>query len=52
MPGESTKAFLEQALQTGRQKPTQITTDKAAVYPGAIEKGLGKKVEQRTVRYL
>lgn len=41
---ESTTTFLEQAVQTTRQKPTQLTTDKDATYPGSIEKVVGKKL--------
>jgi transposase-like protein len=48
---KSTTAFFEQAVETTGQIPEQITSDKEVTYPGAIEKGLGRKVEHRTDRY-
>jgi len=38
---ESTTAFFEQAVETTGQKPEQVTTDKEAIYPGAIGKSAG-----------
>lgn len=48
---ESTTAFFEQTVEKVGHKPKQITSDKEATYPGAIEKVLGKKVEHRTGQY-
>jgi transposase-like protein len=48
---ESTTAFFEQAVETVGHKPKQVTSDKEASYPGAIEKVVGRKVEHRTGQY-
>jgi len=48
---KNTAAFFEQAVETVGHKPEQVTTDKEASYPGAIEKVLGRKVEHRTGKY-
>jgi putative transposase len=49
---EAAKAFFRQALAIRNKRPEKVTTDKHSSYPRAIKKILGRKVEQRTSKYL
>jgi putative transposase len=44
--------FFKQAMHTTGVQPTCVTTDKLASYRKAIRKACGRKVVQRTSKYL
>jgi len=49
---DSAKQFFSQAGEVVGHKPTRVTTDGHDSYPRAVRRILGRKVEQRTNRYL
>jgi transposase-like protein len=49
---ETTKTFLEQAVETTGFVAKEVTSDKNNTYPKAIKKVLGKKTKHRTAKYL
>lgn len=49
---QSTSNFLQLCVNTVGYPPEQLTSDKEASYPGAIQKVLGQKVKHRTGRCL